>query len=54
MKLSDLSVAARFAWLQDLHGPPMYDDDGEFIGRDYANGLISSEQMLELLEMATD
>ena len=28
----------------------MYDDDGAFIGRDYANGLISKAQLLELLE----
>lgn len=43
--------AGRFAWLQDVHGPPIYNDDGELIGRDYANGLISDEQFRELMDM---
>lgn len=43
--------AGRLSWLLDLHAPPMYDDDGEFIGRDETGGLISREQLLELLEM---
>lgn len=45
------TLAGRLAFLMDLHGPPIYDDDGEFVGRDYANGLISDEQMLALMEM---
>ena len=42
--------AGRLAYVLDLYAPPVYDDEGNFVGRDPEAGLITREQAMELLE----
>lgn len=40
--------------LLDMWAPPIFNDDGEMLGRDYGNGVISREQALILLDTPDD
>lgn len=46
------TLAGRMEFLMDLYAPPVFNDDGEQIGRDESAGIISREQLLELLDHA--
>lgn len=44
------AMAGRLEWLMDLFAPRVYDDEGEYLGRDESLGVISREDLMRLLD----